>query len=249
MAGGRAQHRSGRPVCPAAQDHRRGARVQGPGPGRAGRQWIRRHAAAGRYPEADRRRSAHRFAARFRHALGRPAGGAAACAAMRVSKTLFRENDADDAFGMDYLQDRIDREFPWRGTSASRSIPPTTALSCSARRSPRTPITRALPSAAACSARRARRLGMGHALPRGTRARRRRRDPGIDDPLLGAGPAASCARNPQGTAAGARGEVSQDARRVPAAAASACTSTFTTAIRSLPDSTASSWQPSTRSAS
>jgi thioesterase domain-containing protein len=31
---------------------------------------------------------------------------------MKISKNQFRENDADDAFGVGYLQNRIDREFP-----------------------------------------------------------------------------------------------------------------------------------------
>ena len=188
---------AGQPVRPATQDHRRGARLQGPGRGRAGRPMDPAPRGAGRHPEADRGRSAHRFAARFRHPVGRLAGGKAACAALKISKTLFRENDADDAFGVGYLQDRIDRRIPaGAAPRRRRSIPPHDGAAVL--RAPFAPNANykgtAFGGSLFCVA-----VLTGWAWAtryhRGTRAERRRRDPGIDDPLLETGPR-RVSRNP-----------------------------------------------------
>ena len=145
LAGGRARHRAGQPVRPAAQDHRRGARVQGPGRGRARRSVDRAPCGRGRFAEADRRRSAHRLAARFRDALRRLAGGAAA--RRRNEATSMQVGSISAGIICRAGSTANSRSH---GTSASWSSPPTIAASCCARRSRRTPITRAPLSAAAC---------------------------------------------------------------------------------------------------
>src|ERR1700733_11554189 len=61
-----------------------------------------------RCAEADRRRSANGLAARFRRALRRPTGRSAARTRMSQPKLLPRETD----YGIEYLQRRLDREFP-----------------------------------------------------------------------------------------------------------------------------------------
>ncbi len=60
LAGGRARHVERQPVRPAAQDHRRGARVQGPRRGGAGRSVDAGAIRPRRFAETYRRRSAHR---------------------------------------------------------------------------------------------------------------------------------------------------------------------------------------------
>ena len=211
-------------------------------PSRASMQWSRRRAAPIDVVEADRGRSAHRVAARFRHAVGGPAGGQAARARMKTPNTILRATKCMTRSASSTCRLESSANFRWRGTSASWSMPRTTAPSCCARRS--TPNANhkgtAFGGSLFCVA-----VLTGWAWAtryhRGARVERRRRDPGIDDPLLDAGER-RVSRGPEGAASRARGEVPSRCWRVPDAGASACTWRFWTVRRSLRDSTAYSWR-------
>ncbi len=154
--------------------------VQGPRRGRAGRSMDRAPRGCGRVAEADRGRFAHRRGAGFRDAVRRPAGRADG----------WRRNERARCNARDRSSARTicsvgSIRIPARAAHRHRGrVAPTTPAWCLRRRSRPTPITRARPSAEACF--RSRCLTGWAWVTRylATRQTRRRRgDPGIDDPL------------------------------------------------------------------
>ena len=163
LAGGGARYVARQSLRAAAQNHRRGAVVQGPGRGRPRRSVDRTARGPGRCAEAHRRRSAHRFGAGFRDAVRRLAGGQAPRAGLTASCSA-----GDASSGATICTSASTANSCSRGTSASWSSRPTTprraACAARAQRQLQGHRIRRQPVFAGG----ARRLGLGYPLSRGT---------------------------------------------------------------------------------